>query len=134
MNYDTFIDLVAQRARVPSEQAVDLTRATLETLADRLTSGEVLDLAVQLPKPLQTTLRKRGEARESFGVEEFTRRVGVGAGVDEATAGTGLQAVFTTLREAVSGGEFDEVMTQLPGEYRDLVAPSMMPGGVLRDR
>jgi uncharacterized protein (DUF2267 family) len=134
MNYDTFIDMVAQRAGVESEPAVDLTRATLETLADRLTGGEALDLAAQLPQPLQAPMRSPGESAEPFGAQAFVRRVAERANVDEAMARTGVRAVFTTVREAVTGGEFDDVMSQLPREFRDLVEPVMMPGGRARRR
>lgn len=132
MNYDTFVDQVVQRARVPSEQAVELTRATLETLGDRLTGGEVLDLAAQLPKPLQLVLRPSIEAAERFGAAEFVARVSQRAGVDESAARNGVRAVFTTLREAISGGEFDDVMTQLPRDYRDMVEPALAPGATSR--
>ncbi|MFI5486241.1 DUF2267 domain-containing protein [Micromonospora echinaurantiaca] len=134
MNYDTFIDQVAQRTRTPSERAVALTRATLETLAERLTGGEVLDLAVQLPKPLQLVLKPspRTESADRFGGAEFVARVALRAGVDEPAARDGARAVFVTLREAISGGEFDDVVAQLPRDYRELVEPAMAPGATLR--
>lgn len=134
MNYDTFIDQVAQRAGVQSEQAVDLTRGTLETLADRLTGGEALDLAAQLPQPLQTIMRPRpsDEAADKVDADEFLRRVAARAGVDQATARNGVRAVFTTVREAVTGGEFDDVMAQLPRDYREMVEPAMAPGATRR--
>jgi uncharacterized protein (DUF2267 family) len=123
MNYDTFIDVVSQRAGVSSDQAVILTRATLETLTDRLTAGEALDLAAQLPKPLRVAMRQRTETAERFGLAEFIRRMGERAGVDETMATNGIRAVFTTLREAVTGGEFDDVLIQLPRDFADLVEP-----------
>ena len=129
MNYDTFIDRVGQRAKLSSEQAVDLTRATLETLADRITGGEALDLAAQLPKPLQALLRKTRESADSFGVGEFVGQVAERASVDEMTARDGARAVFVTLHEAITGGEFDDVMAQLPEEFEDLFSPMMTPGG-----
>ena len=50
MNYDTFVDQGAQRAAAPTERAAALTRAALETLAERLTGGEVLALGdIDLP-------------------------------------------------------------------------------------
>ncbi|PZF89461.1 DUF2267 domain-containing protein [Micromonospora deserti] len=134
MNYNTFVDQVAQRTRASSEQAVELTRATLETLAERLTGGEVLDLAAQLPRPLQVVVKPspRTEAAERFGAADFVARVALRAGVDEATAKSGARAVFVTLREAITGGEFDDVAMQLPRDYRDLVEPAMAPGATLR--
>ncbi|WP_422733561.1 DUF2267 domain-containing protein [Micromonospora sp. WMMD558] len=134
MNYDTFIDRVAQRTRTPSEQAVELTRATLETLAERLTGGEVLDLAVQLPRPLQLVLKPGpdNESAQRVGAAEFVTRVAARAHVDESTARDAVRAVFTTLREAISGGEFDDVVVQLPRDYRDMVEPALAPGATLR--
>jgi uncharacterized protein (DUF2267 family) len=123
MNYDTFIDKVAARAAVSAEQAVVLTQATLKTLADRLTAGEALDLAAQLPKQLQLRLRPGMEAAERFSLAEFNRRVAQRAGVDAAAAATGVGAVFTTLREAVSGGEFDDLLTQLPDDFAEVAQP-----------
>ncbi|MEU4681464.1 DUF2267 domain-containing protein [Micromonospora sp. NPDC023737] len=134
MNHDTFIDQVAHRTKVSSERAVALTSATLETLAERLTGGEVLDLAAQLPKPLQVVLKPgpRIEAADRFGAGEFIARVALRAGVDEAAARDGVRAVLTTLREAITAGEFDDVMTQLPRDYREMVEPAMAPGSTLR--
>ncbi|WP_433393333.1 DUF2267 domain-containing protein [Micromonospora sp. KLBMP9576] len=134
MNYDTFVDQVARRTATSSEQAVALTRATLETLAERLTGGEALDLAAQLPKPLQLVLNPSPstESAQRFGSAEFVARVALRAGVTEPAARDAARAVFVTLREAVSGGEFDDVVVQLPRDYRDMVEPAMAPGATLR--
>ncbi|MFI6760921.1 DUF2267 domain-containing protein [Micromonospora sp. NPDC050417] len=134
MNYDTFIDMVAQRAEVDPEIAVDLCQSTLEVLADRLTGGEAMDLAAQLPQPLQALMQNPPNRAERFGVSEFVDRVAGRANVDPALARNGVRAVLTTTREAVTGGEFDEVMSQLPRDFRDLVEPSLMPGGRARKR
>ncbi|PWR13033.1 DUF2267 domain-containing protein [Micromonospora acroterricola] len=134
MNYDTFIDQVSQRTGAPSERSVELTRAVLETFAERLTGGEVLDLAVQLPRPLQVVLKPSPgtEQADRFGAAEFVARVALRAGVEEPAARDAVQAVFTTLREAITGGEFDDVVTQLPRDYRGLVEQAMAPGATLR--
>ncbi|RKR85833.1 uncharacterized protein (DUF2267 family) [Micromonospora pisi] len=134
MNYNTFIDMVAQRADVDPETAVDLSQSTLEVLADRLTSGEAIDLAAQLPQPLQALMQNPPDRAERFGVSEFVDRVAGRANVDPALARNGVRAVMTTVREAVTGGEFDEVMSQLPRDFRDMVEPSLMPGGRARKR
>jgi uncharacterized protein (DUF2267 family) len=55
---------------------------------------------------------------------EFVRRVSERAGVDAVLALEGVRAVFTTLREAVTGGEFDDVMSQLPKEFLEVVEPA----------
>jgi uncharacterized protein (DUF2267 family) len=134
MNYDTFVDQVSQRTRTSSEQAVELTRAVLATFAERLTGGEVLDLAAQLPQPLRLVLKPSPstEQADRFGAAEFVARVALRARVQEPAARDATRAVFTTLREAITGGEFDDVATQLPRDYRDLVEQAMAPGATLR--
>lgn len=121
MKYESFLGSVSQRASIPSDQADRATRATLETLAERLTSGETLDLAAQLPKPMAAALRPPTEEAQTFGGEEFIRRVATRYGTDERHAKGVVRAVFATLREAVSSGEFDDVLAQLPRDFCDMI-------------
>jgi uncharacterized protein (DUF2267 family) len=130
VNNDAFIEAVARQAEVPYDQAEVLTHATLETLAERVTGGEARDLASELPKALRQDLRKARDTAESFDRGEFVRRVGVRAGTDAATAGSGASAVLTTLREGVSTGEFKDLVSQLPKDVRELIAPSAAGSGV----
>jgi uncharacterized protein (DUF2267 family) len=118
MNHEQFVSSVAERAGVDPEQAEALTRAVLATLAERITGGEARDLAAQLPVPLQNPLLSADEEAEAFSLDEFIRRTAQRAGTDRDTAGIGVAAVMTTLRESISSGEFDDVMSQLPQEFR----------------
>ena len=121
MKYETFETKVAQGAGVPPEEARSLIRATLATLADRLTAGEAHDLASQLPEPAKEWLISPEPEAERFGLGEFIRRVSERAGVPLEEARTGAQAVLSTLRQAVTGGEFRDMMSQLPEEFGELV-------------
>ncbi|MFG2054751.1 DUF2267 domain-containing protein [Micromonospora sp. NPDC048930] len=134
MHYVTFVERVARRTGTSDERAGELTRATLETLAERLTGGEVLDLAAQLPKPLWQVLRPhpRTEAADRFGAAEFVARVARRAGCDENAARDAVRAVFTTLRESITSGEFHDVVVQLPRDYRDMVEPALAPATARR--
>jgi uncharacterized protein (DUF2267 family) len=123
VDYKTFIETEAQRAGLPQDQAEHVAHATLKTLADRITGGEAEDLAAQLPTPLKDDLHKEQENAEAFDVDEFVRRVSERAHVDESTARTGAVATMITVREAVTPGEFDDITSQLPQEYRELVGP-----------
>ena len=123
MDYATFTRTAAQRAGVPEETAERLEHATLRTLADRISGGEAQDLAAQLPARLQDDLRAPREDAEAFGVDEFVRRVAERGDIDASQARTGAAAVLITVREAVTPGEFDDVLSQLPQEYRELVGP-----------
>jgi uncharacterized protein (DUF2267 family) len=123
VDYPTFIKTEAEVAGLPKDQAESLAHATLRTLADRITGGEADDLAAQLPQPLKEDLLKDRDEAEAFDVDEFIRRVSERAHVDPDTARTGAVAVMSTVRQAVTPGEFDDVTAQLPQEYRDLVGP-----------
>jgi uncharacterized protein (DUF2267 family) len=123
MDYQTFTRTAAERAGMPEPTVERVEHATLRTLADRISGGEAKDLASQLPAPLKDDLQPTGEDAESFDVDEFVRRVAERGQVAPDEARTGATAVLTTVREAVSAGEFDDVLSQLPQEYRELVGP-----------
>lgn len=120
MKYEEFIAHVATNAGLSEEQAATLTRATLSTLADRISGGEAQDLAAQLPAPLQSSLVSTKENAEAFGFDEFVARTAEAAGTDTDVAERAVDAVFATLREAVTPGEFDDVLGQLPSDFHRL--------------
>jgi uncharacterized protein (DUF2267 family) len=125
MNEQEFIDAVARRANVSTDQAATLTRAGLATLAERISGGEADDIANQLPGALGQYLRKplaRANA-EPFGLDEFVRRVSERGGVDQAMATAGVHGVLTTIREAVTGDEVKDMLSQLPREFLQVIEP-----------
>ena len=125
MKHDEFIGQVQHRARVSSRGNAEIaTRATLETLAERLAGGEADDLASQLPRGIAEHLRSRlvGEG-ERFSVEEFFQRVSRREGVDLPKAIYHARAVIAVLYEAVSPGEMADVHAQLPAEFVRLFEP-----------
>ncbi|MGY5009290.1 DUF2267 domain-containing protein [Streptomyces sp. 900105755] len=121
MDYKTFLATITRRAPVPPEKAEPLTRATLETLAERLTRGEAEDLASELPKQLKEPLVSPTPEAEPFGLDEFIHRVSRRAGVSPDEAREGVRAELSTLRDAVSDGEFRHVMSQLPRDFEAVV-------------
>ena len=57
MRYDEFLDRVRERGEYAGQdEAATVTEAVLGVLAQRITAGEVDDLASQLPGPLGKTL------------------------------------------------------------------------------
>jgi uncharacterized protein (DUF2267 family) len=123
MEYKDFIRTVAERAALSREEAADLTRATLEMLGDRLSAGEAHDLAYHLPEPLDQSLRIRNRSAKdqgarNYGLDEVVRRVSARTGLNLTETTNGVRAVLTTLRESVDTVEFDQAMSQLPGEFR----------------
>jgi uncharacterized protein (DUF2267 family) len=121
VDYETFTRTTAQRAGMPEDKAEQVERATLRTLADRITGGEAQDLASQLPARLKDALRPAHEEAEPFDLDEFIRRVAERGDVSPDEARTATADVLTTVRDAVTPGEFDDVLSQLPKEFRELV-------------
>ncbi|MGC5022566.1 DUF2267 domain-containing protein [Micromonospora sp. DT47] len=122
MRFPHFVAAVARRAELPPETAAAIARAALLTVAQRVSAGETGDLAAQLPDDLSgyLTAPTSGDAAgggERFGPVEFLRRVAERAGVEPATAQVGVRAVFATLREAVTVGEFQNLIAQLPKSF-----------------
>ena len=136
MDREQFIELVLERAGVPASRRLDampltdaemaetLTRATLQVLAQRISGGEARDVARQLPPPLDEWLQPESEKADPFDLEVFVQRVADRALVDFDAARVGVRAVFRTLREAVTGDEFEDVLAQLPREYTALLDES----------
>ncbi|MGC4847089.1 DUF2267 domain-containing protein [Micromonospora sp. DT15] len=89
MNYNEFIQSVAARPKVPPEKAEPITRATLETVAKRVTGGQARDLASQLPEELRGLVSRPTEDPQRFGLTEFLQRVQSQARVDHQVATDG---------------------------------------------
>jgi uncharacterized protein (DUF2267 family) len=122
VEYQEFIRIVAHEAVLDdTEKAERATRATLETLAERLSPGEARDLLAELPAELKPWIQPRGD-RQIFDADEFLRRVGGRLGVDMATAERLSRAVFYALGRAVSPKEIADLAADLPGDFEPLIA------------
>ena len=106
-----------------NEDAQKATRAMLETLKERLAGNEPSNLAAQLPPEVAGFVEGEGGG-VAFSVDEFYGRVAQreGVGTDEAIKHT--RAVATVLQTAVSGGELDDVRSQLGNDYEELFGQS----------
>jgi uncharacterized protein (DUF2267 family) len=121
LNYDEFIEEVQIRGHMESrEEAESAARATLQTLSERLAGNEAQNLASQLPPELAEHMGDGGGG-ESFSLDEFFERVSErDEGVDEPRAVYHARMVMEILQDAVTGGEIDDVRSQLPEEYAPL--------------
>ncbi len=119
MQYEEFLSKVQDRTGLarPGDARRAIT-ATFSTLCERISGGEASDLAAQLPQELKEPLHRAGEDAEEFSFEEFLRRVGEREGVNTDVARDHASAVVTVLKEAVTGGELDDIRAQLPGEFQ----------------
>lgn len=125
MPASTFLDEVGRRAGVDVDQARRATDAVLETLSERIASGEVDDLLGRLPSTLHAPLlRGAAEATDwarRMAAQDFIARVAERARTTPAQARTWARAVLAVLREAVGDEEFLDVRVQLPADYDDLI-------------
>lgn len=122
MNEHQIVSAVERTAKLPDyEHARTAVQATLSVLGERLSGGEPKDLASQLPPTLADALPDTGRG-DPFDLEEFYRLVAVreGDGCTPKQARQHARAVMSVMQAAVSPGEFNDIVQQLPNEYADL--------------
>lgn len=122
MNYDRFIGLVQNRAQLGSMgEAVAATRATLETLAERIDPHEAHDLASQLPSEIGAYLEGNlSNKAQRFSFDTFCHRVAQRERVEIPAATYHARCVAEVLKEAVTEGEIRDVRSQLPEDFQPL--------------
>lgn len=122
VNHDEFVAAVRERGEYADRsEAEQVATWVLEVLARRLTRQEAGDIAAQLPAPLATALRRReDQPAETFGVDEFLLQVAERVGARPGTAEWDASAVMSTLADAVSGGQLDQLLALLPSGYAPL--------------
>ena len=117
MNYDQLTAAVRDLAELEGrDEAERATRATPETLKERLAGNEPSNLAAQqLPGGLKYSLEGTG-GQENFSLDEVIRAAGVEGGNRQGRGLRPRPGVAATVRSAVTGGEMDDVRVQLgPG-------------------
>jgi uncharacterized protein (DUF2267 family) len=106
MKGDEFIAEVKNLAELGSNEEVqEATRATLETLKERLAGNEPSNLAAQLPPEVASYVEGDGGG-EPFSVEEFYDRVAQKEGVGRDEAIKHARAVATVVQTAVTGANW----------------------------
>ncbi|ASU80510.1 DUF2267 domain-containing protein [Actinopolyspora erythraea] len=118
----TFAEQVRQRADMSSaDEASRVARATLTTLAEAVSAGQVDELAEGLPEELRNELSQRSGQARSLNKTEFLDRVsGEIATTDLETTEHQVRAVLTTLRQWAPAGETSDTVAQLPGSIAGL--------------
>lgn len=120
MDYRGFITTVERETATPTEEAERAVRATLQTLAERISGGEADDIAQQLPPELRPLLQD-GKDAQRFDADEFVRRVAEREGTAPATAARHARAVFAALGRAVSRDELADMASELPRDFSAFV-------------
>lgn len=125
MQHDEFIGTVQHRARLDSRGAAEAaTRATLETLGERLAGGKPSNLGGQLPQEIAIHLDRHDGPGSSFDLPSFYDRVAEreGTGTDKPEAALHARAVLSVVEEAIGSEQVREVADSLGEDYRDLFA------------
>jgi uncharacterized protein (DUF2267 family) len=122
MKYDQMVKAVDTRAALNDRAEAERTlRVVVQALSDRLLGGEADDLLDQLPEPLKSETEVTPEA-DPMNPQEFVERVAAELAVPEDEARERIRVVFATLHEAVTEGEWEEVVGQLDKQYAALIA------------
>jgi uncharacterized protein (DUF2267 family) len=127
MRTNEFIDQVASFGQFSTgTEAREATKATLVTLSQLLTEGEADDLAAQLPDDLDDwvhSTKVQPASGATFDAEGFLRRVAdrLPGEVDKEQAEQQAHLVLTTLKNAITPGEWDNFTSQLPEDFDRLL-------------
>jgi uncharacterized protein (DUF2267 family) len=122
VNRDEFVAAVRERGDYADQsEAQQVATWVLEILARRLPREEAGRLAAQLPAPLAKAMQRRGgQPAETFGAEGFLLQVAERVGARPGTAEWDASAVLSTLADAVSAGQLDQLLSLLPSGYAPL--------------
>ena len=120
MHYEEFVNRVKDKTGIDTyENAVQLVFATLQTLGERLSRTHRSHLAAQLPAELKHSLLS-AQAAEGFKLEEFYNRVVARTSMGYPHVVTNTRKVMDVLKEAVSPGELQDNLAEIPEEYKEL--------------
>jgi len=124
MDANAFYRMVDRTAQFHSrEKAKRVTAAVIHALRDRLTPEEALQARAQLPHPIKQVWDDGDDVDRRalrLDLEQFHARVMVEAGLTSAwEARWATLAVFAALKEALTPGEAQDVMSQLPKDLKE---------------
>ncbi|MGC4768950.1 DUF2267 domain-containing protein [Micromonospora sp. DT44] len=92
-------------------------------MSEGISGDEARHLATEVPGELRGYLYKDVDFAERIDLVEFLNEVGVRAGTDGERTAKGARAVLTTLREAVSAEDIENLESELPKDFRRLLHP-----------
>lgn len=123
MQHDEFVGQVQARARLGSRGAAEsATRASLETLAERIPADLAENLAAQLPHEIGEHLRRVAYAPDEpetgvrMSEHEFFGRVAARSGADLPKAIHQARCVIEVVGEATQGNLLNKVQQSVDGE------------------
>ncbi|OCQ89877.1 hypothetical protein BCD64_18205 [Nostoc sp. MBR 210] len=122
MEYHEFITHVQSLSQSDSLEEAELaTRATLETIKERVAESDIQDLAAQLPRKLSDYLQAQTQAStQSFHLQEFIQRVSQKEHIEPTTTAIHVRAVFAVLQNAISPEIFSKFQAHFSHDYEEL--------------
>jgi|PlaIllAssembly_1097288.scaffolds.fasta_scaffold375686_2 uncharacterized protein (DUF2267 family) len=120
MHYDHFVQKVQEYSGMRNfDEAEKVTRATLETIGERLPKTHRQHLATQLPVEMKEFLPK-SLRMQYLTLEEFYQRIGNRTNTGYSEAVKNAKTVVRVLHEAVASGELEDILATFPLEYNEL--------------
>lgn len=122
MDYQSLLDAVQWRTALNREQADAVAKATVQGLADQVSTWEMLDAMAQLPDQLSAITPAAPDRQRHLPFDEFSLRVAERAGLggpDRSRAY--VHSVFTVLGQAVDAEVLRAAIAQLRPEYQTLL-------------
>jgi uncharacterized protein (DUF2267 family) len=116
----TFYATVAERAGLSKSEAADLTRATLEAVAEQIAGGELDRLVLALPDWLEPHVPRHQGAAHPKPLHDVVRDISGRTLLREDEVQRGMAAVLSVLRESTDPTHLDHALSLLPTEYRQL--------------
>jgi uncharacterized protein (DUF2267 family) len=120
MDLERFVKIVEQEGALTPDEADNATRATFETLSERLSKGQARHLVEQLPGSGPWLFPTR--ETEPIDYDEFLARVARRAGTDVSTAERYARAVFAGLGRALTADELAGLVADLPQDFAPVLA------------
>lgn len=122
MTKEEFLRQVRNRLGLTDEaEAEAATRSVLAALADRITRDEAKDLASQLPKDFGDLVRERSGPVQKMDMDIFVSRVqGDLDLMNRGDAERIIRGVFSVVKDAVSEGEWEDVVSQMPRDLQEM--------------
>lgn len=122
MQHAEFVGQVQTRARLPGAgEAEAAIQATFQALGERLTEGAKNTLAAQLPHSTARPLLQARSGTLGGGAQAFAERVCELEREDPGRSLHHARAVLSVLTDAVSAGQLEDTLAQLPADLDQLI-------------
>jgi uncharacterized protein (DUF2267 family) len=118
---DEFVARVAEREGVDVDTARRHVRAAFLALGRAVAAEAWEDVVNELPADFAPLLEGSRRSGIPMRLDEFLQWVADRGGIDRETALLATEAVLETLGERIAGGEVDDLVKELPPEFRPVL-------------